>query len=1037
MAPKVKKLPSPAEAKKILAQKKALENVDVGPKLHRDSKGFDQPTPSVDHPSHADWLANRLARIEDVFGEGQLSLTPIEKLVQSHDVPGNWPHRKQYERIYKQGSDIGPIVTKRDGDRYQVLDGNGRMTVLPKTSLENVVTYVLGNKKGPQSYAELADHIVSGKKLAAAAPLALLAGSQTEMPQAGETTSTSPFGGLMNTLGDAYKEYAPKVAETAGQLAQLPGQLLEGQVDAFNGGWADPAIAAIRALGRGGTEGAYQSELDYLKERRASLPSASRFATAKPGSYARMSPVNPIAGKMADMQTPEGQADFEAYIDQVSNFAGTIKTKKGGKKAADAAKKAADRLSVEKAAEGMAEQGVRSAEDEAVAKMVRDVLKHHNKKGGSTYSPTQGRLLTKKDGGYAVGMYPHLTEMVKGELTPQSLEQYLNKVKDVLAESPDNHLGTWRNPDTKTNFLDVVRVPKESEAAQALGEARREQAFFDLKRGRDVPVNYDEHMTKPQLAATRLRAGTRGHPVAMTELPYLFRDAPHRDALRAAHEGVHIRMNPDGSIVGAPKGFTLDDIEATRAAMRDKTIASPEAAGFYPTSAVAHDIVLPQGRVAEMPTTSALFSPKMPPGNEAWQHIQGRNLMDVNRSMLDDSTRATAEMNQTARSFMDGTVDPLDAETGFKRDAYADQSGRKRYEESNNTTADRWEARNWGFKDVGRKVIGEDGKAREVGMQPPQNAYIQGEGLVTQAAVARYAAEHPEWVAKLPDDPRYGKMVPTENGSYRWESAGIKVPVDVPASGQSARWFFDRPGDISFQLTEPRSSHRDAYPVMAAVEQTGPGWKVDKPITFPNAGEMPANQYDSLWAATHQGQLPTHYEERTMAAGHPGSATRGPEVARPLVSPQSLTENAKGRGKKLSLLDQPSEDMARGVHAVRDWSQGTDLPMSYMGRPLDPVLPGATTVPPGSGQRTASLLDFLGQNTPAITETLSSKRAAPWLAHANPPVSPGSPEALALQTLKEGRLAEIQKLYKGGGIGALAKLGLPGIAALVGAGQED
>ena len=512
------------------------------PRVFRDPQGFDKPIPGYGHPDRDAWEAARLARIRDVFGEGALQLVPPSELTANHIVNERmWPHGKQYRTIYQNGSDPGPLVLARnDTGGYRVLDGNGRLSLLPEFDLDNHVAYVVG-EKGPQSTAELAAKAAkkpgrNSKKVAGLAALGSLFQSETEPGAKGSWTDTA-----RDLVGSVVE---PAATFLTGAVAKPAGDI-----------WATMRLLAGDSPGQALKAGDdYTNRFTYVPESKGGEAGMEGLAKPLEVAAAPFTALEYGADKLAE----HGYGNLAGILGAGLGVAGVVDPTHGvgkaakGAKAAGKAAKTAKVLARETAAEELAAKAARTASEVRPPGLdPAKLVAAYDKKGGFTYSPAEGRLLGPKDGGYAVGMYPHLSQVVDGNLTPDAIAAFQARVAETLGQSPDNMVGAWRNNDGKA-VLDVVRAPKSLDEATALGKARGEQALYDLKEGRSLDLDYTDHLTPEQSARSW---PFEGKPTASDVqkpggLWDLFNRSSREEAVDAGLGGIHLSQKKDGTFVG-------------------------------------------------------------------------------------------------------------------------------------------------------------------------------------------------------------------------------------------------------------------------------------------------------------------------------------------------------------------------------------------------------------------------------------------------------------------------------------------------------
>ena len=113
-----------------------------------------------------------------------------------------------------------------------------------------------------------------------------------------------------------------------------------------------------------------------------------------------------------------------------------------------------------------------------------EILQAHTENGGSTFNPAKGNLNGTDN--YAVAAFPQRNEVISGELTPEHVQQFIDKNQDLLAD-PKNSIGTWVDESGK-HSLDIVHTIPDRDAAVKMGEESNQKAIFDLKNMTEIPT---------------------------------------------------------------------------------------------------------------------------------------------------------------------------------------------------------------------------------------------------------------------------------------------------------------------------------------------------------------------------------------------------------------------------------------------------------------------------------------------------------------------------------------------------------------------
>jgi hypothetical protein len=106
-------------------------------------------------------------------------------------------------------------------------------------------------------------------------------------------------------------------------------------------------------------------------------------------------------------------------------------------------------------------------------------------KKGVTYNVATGRSL-EGDPKYAVGVLPGKTETVRGELTNDTIQSFIEKHEGILAD-PRFNVGTWVNPEGET-VLDISVALPEQWKAVALAKRFNQSGAFDIAAEKYMPT---------------------------------------------------------------------------------------------------------------------------------------------------------------------------------------------------------------------------------------------------------------------------------------------------------------------------------------------------------------------------------------------------------------------------------------------------------------------------------------------------------------------------------------------------------------------
>jgi hypothetical protein len=109
----------------------------------------------------------------------------------------------------------------------------------------------------------------------------------------------------------------------------------------------------------------------------------------------------------------------------------------------------------------------------------------HAQHGGATFNLHKGSLAGTPH--YAVAKFPERTQIIDGDLTPEMLQDYVQRNADVLSD-PLHSIGTWKNAENGKTYLDVTETLDDLAAATESGTRRGELAIFDLQKMQEIPL---------------------------------------------------------------------------------------------------------------------------------------------------------------------------------------------------------------------------------------------------------------------------------------------------------------------------------------------------------------------------------------------------------------------------------------------------------------------------------------------------------------------------------------------------------------------
>lgn len=147
------------------------------------------------------------------------------------------------------------------------------------------------------------------------------------------------------------------------------------------------------------------------------------------------------------------------------------------------------------------------------AKALKDaatILKLHEAGGGgSTFNPATGRPVTS---GYSVAVFPNKEDALKmGRYTPsdvqpgpptiERLSDFLAdpKRQDILQKNKALSVGTWESGGQ--TYYDIPATPSAEAVGANLGQKGGQLAMYDLKRGREIPLEPNPEPTQVRLSS--------------------------------------------------------------------------------------------------------------------------------------------------------------------------------------------------------------------------------------------------------------------------------------------------------------------------------------------------------------------------------------------------------------------------------------------------------------------------------------------------------------------------------------------------------
>jgi len=111
----------------------------------------------------------------------------------------------------------------------------------------------------------------------------------------------------------------------------------------------------------------------------------------------------------------------------------------------------------------------------------------HQADGGFTYHTATGE---QPKTGFALSLHKDREKILPAkDVSVVALAEYTVKNIDLLSQS-GNYLGGWHNPEDGMAYLDVSTIVQDAAEAERLGRAAKQLAYFDLKNGKSVTIEY-------------------------------------------------------------------------------------------------------------------------------------------------------------------------------------------------------------------------------------------------------------------------------------------------------------------------------------------------------------------------------------------------------------------------------------------------------------------------------------------------------------------------------------------------------------------
>ena len=106
------------------------------------------------------------------------------------------------------------------------------------------------------------------------------------------------------------------------------------------------------------------------------------------------------------------------------------------------------------------------------------------KTGGSTFNIKGENLAGTK--GFAVSIFPEHSEIIKGNITIDQLQDYYTKHSKILKEYPELSVGTWFDKKAGETYIDIAATVKNKWTATGLGRRYNQKAIFNLETMEEI-----------------------------------------------------------------------------------------------------------------------------------------------------------------------------------------------------------------------------------------------------------------------------------------------------------------------------------------------------------------------------------------------------------------------------------------------------------------------------------------------------------------------------------------------------------------------
>ncbi len=188
---------------------------------------------------------------------------------------------------------------------------------------------------------------------------------------------------------------------------------------------------------------------------------------------AKIEALTTVFEKAAEAGNPEAEAIWNDLLDARLEAAEALGVKTEVVQGKFATSDYNEAMSTVRGSRGLRDEGAWSAEDQ---------VKNHFEDAdnvGSTFS-VDGKNVAGQPLG-SVSIFNERSEIIKEKLTPEILQEFADKNKDILDGNGDVlSIGTWLDSSTGETYLDIVATVDKESAAE-LGREYNQKAVFDLE----------------------------------------------------------------------------------------------------------------------------------------------------------------------------------------------------------------------------------------------------------------------------------------------------------------------------------------------------------------------------------------------------------------------------------------------------------------------------------------------------------------------------------------------------------------------------